>query len=292
MKKVLVLRGGALGDFLVTLPALALLRRQWPEARIELIGNATAAQLAVSRQLIDAVHSQHAAKWTALYRDTPLPSDLAEWLNTFDLVISYWSDPEGDVRRHFPRHAGQTFLFAGALPTLNPAAAHYCEPLSTIGLATKEFIYPLAAHRAVEKFVAIHPGSGSTTKNWPIGHWRQLAEALSHEFGARLLVVSSEADAEAAAALADLGAPLHNLPLEVLANRLAGAALFIGHDSGVSHLAAACGTPCLLLFGPSDPATWAPPARQVRVIRRGPDLGAISVADVLREAESMLAGRT
>lgn len=292
MKKILVLRGGALGDFLVTLPVLALLRSRWPAARLELIGNATAAQLALNRHLIDAVHSQHAAKWNALYGAAPLPDELAVWLKDFDLVISYWPDPEGELRRHFPRRAGQTFLFAGALPALHPAAAHFCEPLSTLGLATREFIYPLAAHQSVENFVAIHPGSGSSTKNWPIGHWRQLAEALSHEFGARLLVVSGEADTAAASALAGLGTPLRNLPLEDLVHRLAGAALFIGHDSGVSHLAAACGAPCLLLFGPSDPATWAPPAPHVRVIRRGPNLSAISVADVGREAASMLAVRT
>lgn len=292
MKKVLVLRGGALGDFLVTLPALALLRRRWPEARLELIGNATAAQLALNRQLVDAVHSQHAAKWHALYGDRPLPSDLAAWLDEFDLVISYWPDPERELRRRFPRHARQTFIFAGAMPTLQPAAAHYCEPFSTIGLVTKEFMYHLASHRPAEKVVAIHPGSGSPTKNWPIVHWRQLAENLRREFGAKLLVVSGEADGAAASALADVGTPLRNLPLEELVNHLAGAALFIGHDSGVSHLAAACGTPCVLLFGPSDPATWAPPASSVRVIRRGPDVSAISVADVLREAGSMLADRT
>ena len=48
MRRILVLRGGALGDFIVTLPALALLRRRWPAARIELTGNSTAAQLALS----------------------------------------------------------------------------------------------------------------------------------------------------------------------------------------------------------------------------------------------------
>jgi ADP-heptose:LPS heptosyltransferase len=53
--------------------------------------------------------------------------------------------------------------------------------------------------------------------------------------------------------------------------------LFLGHDSGVSHLAAAVGTPCVLLFGPTDPAMWAPPGEYVRVIHRGPEMSAISV---------------
>ena len=49
MRRILVLRGGALGDLIVTLPALALLRRRWPEAHIALIGNTTAARLALTR---------------------------------------------------------------------------------------------------------------------------------------------------------------------------------------------------------------------------------------------------
>jgi ADP-heptose:LPS heptosyltransferase len=48
----------------------------------------------------------------------------------------------------------------------------------------------------------------------------------------------------------------------------------------VSHLAAAVGTPCLLLFGPTDPAMWAPPGDQVRVLRRGGSLEAITVDEV------------
>ena len=73
----------------------------------------------------------------------------------------------------------------------------------------------------------------------------------------------------------------HNLPLPELAAVLSRCRLFLGHDSGVSHLVAAVGTPCVLLFGPTDPAMWAPPGDHVRVLRRGPILDTISVDDVL-----------
>jgi ADP-heptose:LPS heptosyltransferase len=55
------------------------------------------------------------------------------------------------------------------------------------------------------------------------------------------------------------------LPLAELAARLSQAAAFIGHDSGISHLAAASGVACLLFFGPTDPATWAPRNAGVQV---------------------------
>ncbi|MGH7957364.1 MAG: glycosyltransferase family 9 protein, partial [Opitutaceae bacterium] len=129
MERILVLRGGALGDFIVTLPALALLRERWPRARIELAGNATAAQLALARGLIDAAHSQHEARWAGLFNDALLPPDFAAWLDGFELVLNYWPDPDGSIGRRFPTRAGQQFMPASALPARAPAAAHYCEPL-------------------------------------------------------------------------------------------------------------------------------------------------------------------
>ena len=75
-----------------------------------------------------------------------------------------------------------------------------------------------------------------------------------------------------------------NLPLPELAAALARCRLFLGHDSGVSHLAAAVGTPCILLFGPTDPAMWAPPGDHVRVLRRGESMDTIAVDEVTAAA--------
>jgi heptosyltransferase III len=274
MRKILVLRGGALGDFLVTLPAIALLRTRWPDARIELVGNATAATLAVTRGLLDAAHSQHEARWSALFSAAPLPAELRAWLEGFDLVVNYWPDPDRDLRRRFPACAGQTFLHADAMPTQTPAAAHYCEPLRALGLETTNYFHSLAPWRGGGP-IAFHPGSGSPRKNWPLARWHELIAGLD----APVLVIRGEA--EAGLSLPPTVRIADNLPLESLVSELASCRLFLGHDSGVSHLAAACGVPSILLFGPTDPAMWAPPAPHVRVIQSGPDLNSISVVDVL-----------
>jgi heptosyltransferase-3 len=310
--KILVLRGGALGDFLVTLPALNLLRARWPQARIELVGHARAAELALPGGTLDAVHSQHEARWAALYGGEPLPAGLHTWLEEFDLVVSFWPDPDGALAAHFPLRAGQTWVTAAARPAVSPAARHYCEALHPLGLATtdyctrlrsgnsksetrnpKQIDRPLAQFDILEAqsakpktqnskpktpnpvCIAIHPGSGSPRKNWPVGRWAELAGRLRGQ--APLLIVGGEADTAAVAALAAFGEVALNLPLPELARRLAACRLFLGHDSGVSHLAAAMGTPCVLLFGPTEPAMWAPPCEHVRVVRRGPELSAISV---------------
>ncbi len=298
MQKILVLRGGALGDFIVTLPALAGLRARWPAARIELAGNARAAELARNRGLLDAVHSQHEARWGALFGDAPLNLALVVWLAEFDLVLSYWPDPDGALSRKFPVRAGQTFLAAAALPTEAPAAAHYCAPLRQLGIEPGALHHPLSPVNArpfteTSAAVAIHPGSGSSRKNWPVERWLELMRTLPSP----ILLILGEAERECWAPLTSAGIAAHvrpavDLPLETLVTQLGGCRLFLGHDSGISHLAAACEVPAILLFGPTDPAMWAPPVPTVRVLQPGPTLETISVADVAREVAAVLAVRT
>jgi heptosyltransferase-3 len=294
MEKILVFRGGALGDFIVTLPALAALRDRWPGARIELIGNATAAQLAVHRGLLDAAHSQHEGRWAALYGEAAIPSEFAAWLGGFDLVINFWPDPEGELCRRFPARPGQHFLLASAMPERNPAAAHYCEPLRALGIKPASYFHALVpietqpgnGHGISENNILIHPGSGSLRKNWPVENWRELIGQLGRP--ASLILGDAERlhwEGEFAAAKRLEAKPLHlvNAPLEELVGALAHCRLFVGHDSGISHLAAASGAKCVLLFGPTEPACWAPPAPNVRVLRNRSDLASLSV-DVVRDA--------
>lgn len=288
--RVLVLRGGALGDLIVTLPALALLRQRWPTASIELVGNVSAASLAVSAGLVDAVHSQHEARWAALYGSAPLPTELARWLAEFDVVVCYWPDPEGELRRRFPTRAGQIALFAPAMPTIAPAAAHYCAPLRVLGLSPQDLVYPLRRVSPRGRWVALHPGSGSPSKNWPLDRWLTLARWLEGDVGVKVGIISGEA--EPSSPLSEIGRQLQNLPLNDLADELAGCQLYIGHDSGISHLAAAVGARCVLLFGPTDPAVWAPPSPRVQVLRCGAELSALSLADVQRAVQAALRDRS
>jgi heptosyltransferase-2 len=121
--------------------------------------------------------------------------------------------------------------------------------------------------------IALHPSSGSLSKNWPTHCWRELAERLLEAHAdIRIAIIGGEADATVLQSLRSLTADARvsfweNLPLETLASRLASSAIYAGHDTGISHLAAAAGTPSLLLFGPTDPGVWAPPHDHVRVLR-------------------------
>lgn len=293
MRRILVLRGGALGDFIVTLPALAALRARWPQARIELAGNATAAALAHARGLVDAVHSQQEARWAALFSAEPLPDALNHWLQTFDLIISFWPDPDHDLARRFPLLAQQRFVAGPALPQTAPAARHFQLTLAPLGVPeVPPYVRLVPLDGSVDlpavrtRTVVLHPGSGSPRKNWPLPRWVALVSWLVAQHAVELEIVSGPA--ESPAPLAWPGTALRDRPLEELVSRLNRCTLFVGHDSGISHLAAACGARCVLLFGPTDPQVWAPPTPSVTVVRSDPDIAALEMQRVQQAVSEAL----
>ena len=113
-----------------------------------------------------------------------------------------------------------------------------------------------------EGFLALHIGSGSPAKNWPGERFAEAARRLSR--GRPWLLVLGPAEEEPAAWPGAIVA--REWPLRVLGAVLSRAGLFLGNDSGVAHLAAASGAPTLTLFGPTDPALWAPVGRSVATL--------------------------
>jgi ADP-heptose:LPS heptosyltransferase len=120
----------------------------------------------------------------------------------------------------------------------------------------------------------LHPGAGARRKRWPAERYAALAERLV-QCGFTLAATSDPADEDAVASLqAALSRPirvLDALELRDLAVILGRASLVVGNDSGVTHLAALTGAPTLALFGPFDPAYWAPIGPRVAVLDAGRD---------------------
>jgi heptosyltransferase III len=298
MNRILVIRGGAIGDFVLTLPAIKLLRDHFPSAHLEIVGVPQIVALAEKRFYAAAIRSIDSPALARFFvRDAELPADLTTYFASFDLVLSYLHDPETIFESNV-RKCGRATFIAGPsqLDDSEYAALQLARPLRALGLSLTDPVaqlFPTDADRqAVHDFkikdaITIHPGSGSETKSWPIEKWIELGERLLTE-GRSLLVVAGEADAERAANLraAWRGRSVRfveNLPLPHLA-ALLGNAHFIGHDSGISHIAAAVGARCLLLFGPTDPAIWAPANKNVTVLRASDrDLRRLKVDDVVYE---------
>jgi heptosyltransferase-2 len=300
LKRILVIRGGAIGDFILTLPAVKLLRDNFPNAHIEILGYKRIVALAEKRFYGNATRSIDYAPLSRFFaRDSELAPELVTYFASFELILSYLFDPDEIFATNLKR-CGVRRLIAGS-PKINEgehAADQLAKPLRELGLTLLDrsaILYPNESDRqAAAEFlgqdkapiVAIHPGSGSETKNWPIENWIALADRLLR-VGGTFVVVGGEADEKQISHLWELWTDKPavrfalNLPLPHLAAILEDA-VFVGHDSGISHLAAAAGANCVLLFGPTDPAVWAPANENVKVFRAPDgDLRKLPVAEVL-----------
>jgi heptosyltransferase-3 len=284
MNRILVIRGGAIGDFILTLPALKALRDAHPNARIEILGYKHIAALAEQRFYADAVRSiEYGALASFFGKEHQLDSELGNYFGGFDLVISYLFDPDEVFESNLRRAGAQRIVRGPAKITDGShATQQLARPIEELGIKVTNLaakIFPSVEDRQFAhdfrrdlpaSLIAIHVGSGSERKNWPIKNWLQLGNEL---LGSKksLFVISGEADEAQVAQLErewknqSVGFA-KNVPLPQLA-ALLEETTFIGHDSGISHLAAAAGAKCMLLFGPTDSAVWAPQGDNVHVLR-------------------------
>ena len=276
MNRILVIRGGAIGDFVLTLPAIKLLRENFPQSHIEILGYKHIVALAEKRFYADATRSIEYGPLASFFaRNAELPNELSNYFAGFDLVLSYLFDPDEIFATNL-RRAGVEELIVGPakLREMEHAARQLARPLEQLGLTLEKLyaeIFPTSEDHAAAKhlpspYVALHPGSGSAKKNWPLEKWIELGRRIA----GHLVVVAGEADDLSQLREAWNDRPityLKNQPLPIVAAALSHASHFVGHDSGISHIAAAVGTKCTLLFGPTDPAIWAPQNEGVRVVR-------------------------
>ena len=309
MNRVLVVRGGAIGDFILTLPALKALRDAYPDARIEILGYKHIAVLAENRFYAQAVRSIEYGPLSRFFaKNSELPAESADYFATFDLIISYLYDPDGIFEGNLRRCGVKNLLFGPAkiAKTSDHAAWQLARPIEELGIRVVDLTEKIFLSEEDRQFgreflrtpsqpiIAIHPGSGSKEKNWPLQNWIELfsREHWHVEKRPSLIVISGEADKAQTAQLEHTWKDhdirfAKNLPLPHLAGVLEHL-IFIGHDSGISHLAAAAGANCILLFGPTDPKVWAPRNENMQVVAaesgRLNDLGTGAVQAALSQS--------
>ena len=294
MGQVLVIRGGALGDFLLTLPTLRMLKTELPEAEVEVLGYRPIVDLALKAGAADRVRSiEHGPLARFFVPDATLDRGWCDYFQSFHVIFSFLHDPEGVFRTNLERTGAKT-IYQGTWKVSDDASdghaaeqlARVCERLALwLDDPAPVLRPPLPAPE--RRGLVVHPGSGSPRKNWPLQRWAEAGPFLASLLpkGESLVLVSGEAEDEWIDELLEAWKNLpvrhlRHLPLGELADALAGCRAFLGHDSGVSHLAASCGVPCLLLFGPTEPAIWAPRNSNSSVLRA--PLGRL---EVLRVAE-------
>ena len=274
-----------MGDCLMTLPFLAGLAGYWRVDGLNLVGDANILRLMANQAFVSGEYSQDSAGWAGLYDVKPqLAPDfesfvlthqraavmsrrkddpIAEGLTSLGLeVMTFPSRPPEGKRIHLVGHIFNTTGVPrpDVAPLLRPTdnGLHYADrALAEMGLRPGGYL-------------AIHPGSGSESKNYPIGFWRESARQAEKDLDIPTVFILGPADTKLKDMLENEGVRMvEGLNLDQLAGFLCRVAVYAGCDSGVSHLAAGLGVPTVAVFGPTDPACWAPQGPRVQVIWEG-----------------------
>jgi len=299
-RRILLIRRKALGDALVTLPAVLAVARAWPAARIDLVIDRPFAPL-----FEDLAEGIRVLRWP--------PDPGGSWLKglrarRYDLVVDWLGNPRTALwtwwtgapvrvgydlpRRRWAYNVRVPRNRAGGVPLRGFAGEAFLDPLRHLGLdpqpwrpgflggadfarhgglrrgyrAWAEAFFAARPRVAVLMFSATWPA-----KSWPAAHAGELWALLRREGWSPLLVHGPGDEgilAELAGTVpAGFTAPATNLP--ELADLLGRSRLFVGTDCGARHLAAGLGLPTVTLFGPTDPAGWNPPGPRHVSVRTG-----------------------
>jgi len=290
--KILVIRGGAIGDFILTLPAISALRQHFPDAFLEVLGYPHIAKLALTGGLVNRVQSIEARALAGFFaRNGDLDSDLVDYFSDFDLIISYLYDPDRIFETNVALCTRGQFIAGPHRPGKlgrEHAARVFLKPLERLAIFDSDPVPRLQLPKQVSPLnqLALHPGSGSEEKNWPENKWAELLQHLIDRTTFNLLLVGGEAEIGRLQRLAAALPPARvrvtqNLPLPELAMLLPEYSGFVGHDSGISHLAAAIGLPAILLWGETDPEIWRPPGERITILHDPSGLASLSVERVI-----------
>jgi lipopolysaccharide heptosyltransferase II len=301
-RRILLLRLERIGDLLMSVGAIGAVRAAAPEAHVHLVTGSWNEPVARMIPGVDSIETLDAA-WLAregagLQMRALMRRALAWRAGRWDLGINF----EPDIRSNLllalsgaPRRAGFTSAGGGALLT-DPIA---CDPRAHVaanairlvrrvfpdvstGASATPLRIPEEERRAAAEMlrdragplVGVHASGGRAIKQWPPERFGRVAERLVEDRGATIVLTGAAGDRDLAGALRAAlppDAPVVDLigraDLVRLAAVLERLDLLITGDTGPMHLAAAVGTPVVAVFGPSDPARYAPLAADARIVR-------------------------
>lgn len=299
IRSILVIHQGALGDFILALPTIETLRDTFPKAKLVLMGFPRILELVDQRFYADDILSIDQRGMASFFvRGSPLDRPLSQFFSTFDLLVVFGKDGEGTLTGNLKQACQGLILHINPFPQWTERihlTDHLLRELSRYGFPPSEKIPRLflsekdrdwgksfcrvkgLTDEEKSKAIVVHPGSGSKKKVWPLDRFLELVHYLQGHFNSRILIVLGPAEGpEVQKAFGgmewELGltAPLlvKGLSLLELASVMEGCRLFIGNDSGITHMAAALGIPTIAIFGPSDHKIWSPRGEKVFVVRK------------------------
>ncbi|HEX9757753.1 MAG TPA: glycosyltransferase family 9 protein [Nitrospiria bacterium] len=299
-KNILILHPGGLGDVVLSLPTLRVLRQRFPEATFTLAGNRSFLEILNFSQNIWSLDGKDIALLFTC--DPHQRKDIQKFFSPFNLVISWMGGAGGVVEENLKAVGVKKILVATPIQKMRKriktregesfntthASQAYLNTLIPLGidervrgcslylkhedLISGDFELKNRKIPFREKpFAVIHIGSGGVKKRWPLQQFSKIVFWLQKNLNLPSLFLTGPAEEDLVDHLyKDIQTSpenhFHNLPLKVVGAIIKRSCFYLGCDSGVSHLAAALGVPTYVIFGPTHPKEWAPIGEKVIII--------------------------
>ncbi len=289
----LIIHQGAIGDLVVSLPAFYSIRTTFFDKAVEVMGYPAILSLIHQRFYADRISSIDRAHIAQLYQENSASADLLKKeLSRFQRIFIFGGKSQIIAVSNLRKLADAEVLHILTFPDGDDMHVidYQLKHLSHFGFIIKEhtprlFLKETDFGRAREllnakevpvgsvPLIAIHPGSGSKEKNWPFQEYLSVMRGLHETTSAYFLIIEGPADTAVVERIKrELDTIpfvlLQNLELPLLASLLQHCSLFIGNDSGITHMAAAVDIPTIAMFGPTDPRTWAPRGERVMIMNK------------------------
>jgi heptosyltransferase-3 len=283
VRSMLIWHQGALGDLLLAGPALMAVRRHYPRARLVGLGHPERWGLLARTLSLDEVWDSGESRWAQLFAAGPLSPELQDRLARFQLALVFSPSIATPVPGRLRQAGIPAVYWVPSFPEdgHESVAALQARHLTGSGLGVAPDGFHLSLPEPADDlpawsgsggWLAVAPGSGQAAKNWPLAHYYEVSRALAWEYKLGVVWLTGPAEAAWLPYLRGLAAAQGHLllagaSLQRVAAVLSRCRLFLGNDSGLTHLAAALGGPAVLaLFGPTESRVWAPPGVRVRVL--------------------------
>lgn len=291
-EKILIIHQGALGDMILSLPCLHALRTSLPDCSFDVAGYPRILSLLHNRFYADSIISVDSSAFASLYsEDGNAPHDMQDYLRECEEIFVFGGASQEILLSNIKKISEKKPYRISTFPQISRSHVvdFQLEQIGAYGFSvsmlkprlfvhenditdSEEFLRRKGISPYDQPVIAVHPGSGGKRKNWPVENFLLCIDILYLKARACFLIIEGPAD-EA------LRQPfrtelthipklfLSNLDLPLLAAIIKQCALYMGNDSGITHSAAALGTPTVALFGPTDPDVWGPRGNRVSILR-------------------------
>lgn len=288
--RIAVIRLRSLGDCVLTTPALALLKAHRPDLEVAV----------VVEDRFRGVFEENPGVGSIL---PPSARAIAGFrprltLNLHGGTRSVWltAASRAPIRAGFAHHAW-SFLYNAPIPRAQEilgeerpvhTAEHLASAMFWLGVPRAEIpraqLFGAKPPGLGSSYAVVHPFASAPDKAWPAERFLEVAGALRDQAGLEPVVLAGPADDPSPF---ERFRVYRNAPLMQVKGVVAGAQLFLGNDSGPAHIAAAFGVPAVVLFGPTNPATWAPWRTESQVLTSESGIAGIGVEQVIAAMQAL-----